>query len=308
MISIVLPCYNEGDVLRELYQRLTAAALCWRDDYEVIVVDDCSRDDTIFILKEISLNDSHWRIIRFSRNFGHQPAIMAGLKFVRGDCAIIMDADLQDPPEEIFRFIEKWRENYKVVFGIRQNRKENIFKKLCYKLFYKILSRLANINIPTDTGDFCLIDRRIINILNEMPERNRFIRGLRAWTGFKQIGIAYNRQARSAGKSKYSFGKLKQLAIDGIFSFSIIPTRLTMNLGLVISIISFLIALYTLIWRLSSGDELPGYATIVISILFLGGVQLISIGILGEYIGRIYDEVKQRPLYIIDYVIGINEE
>ncbi|MCS7238702.1 MAG: glycosyltransferase family 2 protein [Thermoguttaceae bacterium] len=307
MISVVIPCYNEEPVLDTLYRRLTEAARTWGEEYEVIAVDDGSLDGTWQKLVEIHQRDGRWRAIRFSRNFGHQTAISAGMAEARGQAVVILDADLQDPPEVVNEFLAKWREGYHVVYGIRRRRKEGLFKKAAYFLFYRILRSIAATPIPVDSGDFCLMDRCVVDILNRMPERNRFVRGLRAWTGFRQIGVEYERQARAAGQPQYTFKKLLQLAIDGIFSFSVWPLRLATRLGLLVSTFAFLGVVFTFLQRIYADwfdkylglRPVPGFATTVIAILFLGGVQLICLGIIGEYIGRIYEEVKGRPLWII---------
>ena len=311
MISVVIPCYNEEAVLDKLYDRLTAAAEAWAVPYEVLVIDDGSVDRTWMKLRAIHERDPRWRAIRFSRNFGHQAAISAGMAHARGNAVVILDADLQDPPEVVEQFLAKWREGYQVVYGIRRRRKEPPWKRLAYYVFYRILRAVATTPIPADSGDFCLMDRRVVDILNRMPERNRFVRGLRAWTGFRQIGIEYERQARAAGSPQYTFRKLVQLAIDGIFSFSIWPLRIATRLGLLVSTLAFLGVIFTFLQRIYADwfdkylglRPVPGFATTVIAILFLGGVQLICLGIIGEYIGRIYEEVKGRPPWVIaDYL------
>ncbi len=313
MISVVIPCYNEQDVLPLLHKRLSAEIEKWKEPCEVLLVDDGSSDQTWQLLKSFSRKDPSWKAIRFSRNFGHQIAVSAGIQYATGDCVIVMDADLQDPPEELGRFIEKWREGYEVVYAIRTQRKEGIFKRASYGLFYRILRKLANIHIPYDSGDFCIIDRRVVDLLNAMPEKNRFVRGLRAWIGFRQIGLTYKRHERAGGEVKYTLRGLLRLALNGIFSFSTVPLRITTLLGLIVSFIAFLGAIFTFLQRIFIEQftriglsPVPGFATIVISILFMGGVQLICLGIVGEYIGRIYDEVKQRPLWVIQESVGIN--
>ncbi len=307
LLSVVIPCYNEEATLDVLYQRLTEAAQSWGLPYEVIVVDDGSVDGTWAKLIRIHERDSRWRAIRFSRNFGHQTAISAGMVEAKGDAVVILDADLQDPPEVISEFLARWREGYHVVYGVRRRRKEGLLKRVAYYVFYRFLRAVAATPIPVDTGDFCLMDRKVVDILNRMPERNRFVRGLRAWTGFSQIGVEYERQARAAGQPQYTFRKLVQLAIDGIFSFSIWPLRLATRLGLLVSTVAFFGVVFTLLQRIYADwfdkylglRPVPGFATTVIAILFLGGVQLICLGIIGEYIGRIYEEVKGRPPWII---------
>jgi dolichol-phosphate mannosyltransferase len=234
------------------------------------------------------------------------------MNFARGDAVVVLDADLQDPPEELEKFIEKWKEGYEVVYAIRQKRKENFLKRICYWMFYRLMARLVPFDLPLDTGDFCLMDRRVVEIINRMPERARFVRGLRAWTGFRQIGVSYERHARIAGQPKYTFKKLLTLAWDGIFSFSTVPLRLVSHLGLCISTIALLGIIFTVLQRIFPGEfariglrPVPGFATIVILILFLGGLQLFCLGILGEYVGRIYEEVKCRPKWIIKESLGI---
>jgi polyisoprenyl-phosphate glycosyltransferase len=311
-ISIIVPCYNEELVLPELFRRLDAAAGTWGLDYEVICVDDGSSDRTWELLKCQHAINPRWKCLAFSRNFGHQTAISAGLYHSTGDAAAVVDADLQDPPEELGRFIAKWREGFDVVYAIRQKRKEHLIKRVCYWSFYRLMAGLVPFDLPLDSGDFCLMDRRVVATLDAMPERNRFVRGMRAWAGFRQVGVAYERQARAAGRSKYSLQKLGKLAWDGIFSFSTAPLRLASYVGLMISGLSLLGIIFTLCQRIFAGwfgriglAPVPGYATIVISILFLGGVQLLCLGILGEYIGRIYDEVKHRPLWMLRECEGL---
>lgn len=314
-VSVVVPCFNEEAVLPELFKRLSKAAATWGMDYEIICVDDGSRDDTWKLLKEQHAADPRWRGLSFARNFGHQTAVSAGLYCAMGDAVVVIDADLQDPPEELCRFFEKWRQGYDVVYAIRQNRKEGVLKKICYWSFYRLMAGIASFDVPLDSGDFCLMNRRVVDIIKQMPERNRFVRGLRAWTGFKQIGIAYERPARAAGETKYGFRKLFKLAWDGLFSFSTVPLVLVSYLGLFISTIAALGIVFTLAQRLFAGwfeklglAPVPGYATTVISVLFLGGVQLLCLGILGEYIGRIYEEVKRRPMWVVREQHGIRVE
>ncbi|MFP5212776.1 MAG: glycosyltransferase family 2 protein [Acidobacteriota bacterium] len=305
MISVVIPAYNEEAVLETLYSRLTSAAESWGDSFEVIIVDDCSKDATWGILNEIHKRDPRWKAIRFSRNFGQQIAISAGMKAVSGDCTVILDADLQDPPELISTFLQKWKEGYEVVYAIRTNRKESAVKRACYKTFYWLLSKLAHIDIPGDTGDFCLMDKRVVELINSYRESNRFLRGLRSWTGFRQIGVEYDRSARALGTPSYTVAKLFKLALDGILSFSTFPIRVMTYVGFAVSGLSLLLAAYTLIWRLTHETAALGYATIIITLSFIGGLQLVCIGVIGEYIARIYDEVKRRPLWITDSTLGL---
>jgi dolichol-phosphate mannosyltransferase len=311
-ISVIIPCFNEEAVLPRLFDRLGAVAATWNSDCEIICVDDGSHDRTWEILKAQHAKDPRWRSLSFARNFGHQTAVSAGLHFATGDAVVVIDADLQDPPEEISRLLEKWREGFDVVYAVRQKRKEGWLKKLCYWGFYRLMARLVPFEIPLDSGDFCLMSRRVVATINAMPERNRFVRGLRAWSGFRQIGIPYERAARAAGEPKYNLRKLLKLAADGLFSFSALPLRLAMHLGLWVSALAFLGAVFTLAQKLFAAQfakiglaPSAGFPTIVISVLFLGGVQLICLGILGEYIGRIYEEVKGRPLWILRDSAGI---
>lgn len=311
MISIVIPILNEEENLDPLYCRLKAAADAWGDRWEIIFIDDGSTDDSASILDRLNRIDRRVKSVSFSRNFGHQTAVTAGLRYARGDAVVIMDADLQDPPQEVAAFIEKWRAGYQVVYGVRRKRKENVLKRAAYYLFYRLLARLAPITIPLDSGDFCLLDRVVVDHLNALPERNRFIRGLRSWIGYHQIGVAYERHGRFAGEVKYTVRKLVRLAADGIINFSYRPLQIIGGFGFLaaffsLGVLAFMLAawLFNFQVRGITVSELPGYTSIILSILFIGGVQLVSLGILGEYIGRIFDEVKQRPLYIVRSSIG----
>jgi glycosyltransferase involved in cell wall biosynthesis len=312
MISIIIPCYNEEDVLGTLRDRLTAACELWNHEWEVIAVDDGSSDRTWEILREIGIKDPRWKALSFSRNFGHQAAVSAGLLHADGNAVFVIDADLQDPPEELHRFIAKWEEGYDVVYGVRRKRKEGFAKRFCYWAFYRLMARVVQFEIPLDSGDFCLMSRRMVDTLNAMPERNRFVRGLRAWAGFRQAAIPYERHCRAAGQPKYDFRKLLKLALDGMISFSGIPLKLAAQFGFVVSLLSLIGILFTLAQRIfrpffeSVGlAPVPGFATIVVAILFMGGVQLVFLGVIGEYLYRIYEEVKQRPGWIVKEGIGI---
>lgn len=306
--SVVIPIYNEQANLPELYRRLTTVMTNLNAHYEIILVNDGSTDDSLLLMRELNQKDSRVKIINLSRNFGHQIAISAGMDYTKGQAVIVMDGDLQDPPEVLPIFIEKWQEGWDVVYAVRKKRKENLFKRVAYAMFYRILHKISNIDIPLDSGDFSVIDRKIVNLLKSMPERNRFVRGIRTWVGFKQIGVDYERDRRFAGKPKYTFKRLVKLALDGVISFSYFPLQMARSLGFIVSGVSLVGAVLTLCQRLFTDTTVPGYATTVISILFLGGIQLITIGILGEYIGRIYDEVKQRPLYIFQELIGFEDD
>nr|WP_219892288.1 glycosyltransferase family 2 protein [Chamaesiphon polymorphus] len=299
--SLVVPIYNEESTIPALYQRVSAVMDKLDGTSELILVDDGSRDRTLDLLRELHDRDSRVVYLRLARNFGHQIAVTAGLNYVRGEAIIVLDADLQDPPELIPDLLALWQQGYHVVYAQRTKRvREGWFKRLCAYLFYRLLNQLANVDIPTDTGDFCLMDRQVVDLLNQMPERNRYIRGLRSWVGFNQIAFKFERDLRFAGEVKYTFAKSLGLAINGLVSFSTVPLRLSTYLGLFSAVLSIVMAILVLYWRLfTPHSTLTGFATIAIAIFFLGAVQLISIGILGEYIGRIYEEVKHRPLYTI---------
>lgn len=311
MISIVIPIYNEEENLQNLYTRLTNAAPTWKEDYEIVLIDDGSRDSSLTMMRVMAEKDSHVRIIKLSRNFGHQPAISAGIQEAKGDAIIIMDGDLQDPPEELYRFLDKWREGYEVVYAVRTKRKEGFFKKLAYSSFYRLMAAISDIEIPLDSGDFCVMDRKVVNVLvHDMPEQIRFIRGMRAYAGFKQIGVTYERAERAAGEVKYTLKKLIQLALDGLFGFSSFPLRLSTYLGISIAIPSLIIGVFFLVHRLfgfkvfgHTPEETPGLASLAVGMFFLGGVMLTMLGIIGEYISRIYIEVKKRPFFVIDEII-----
>ncbi len=304
--SVVLPVYNEQENLNSLYKRVTKVLVDLKKEYEVIFVNDGSHDKTKEILEDLHERNNNIKIINFSRNFGHQTAVTAGLDFALGEQVAILDADLQDPPEILPRFFSKLEEGYDVVYAIRKKRKENIFKRTAYSLFYKILHTIASVDIPLDSGDFCVLSQRMVKTINSFPERNRFIRGLRSWAGFKQIGLEYERDKRLAGKSKYGLKKLFKLAFDGIFSFSFIPLQIMFVLGsvsLFLSIMGIFWAFYMKFFT-TAYNQVPGFATTTILIMFVGGLQLFSIGIMGEYLRRVYDEVKQRPQYIVESKIG----
>jgi dolichol-phosphate mannosyltransferase len=307
-ISVVLPVFNEEQNLPVLYERLKAVLDGEGLTYEIVFVDDGSSDGSTAMLWKLAEMDPHVRVVELARNFGHQVAISAGLDFARGDAVIVMDADLQDPPEVLPQFIAEWRAGNDVVYAIRERRKESWPKRMAYTAFYRMLRKVSNVEIPLDAGDFCIMDRRVVNLLQSMPERNRFVRGIRSWVGLHQTGLSYERQARYAGRPKYTFGRLMLLALDGFISFSHTPLRVASLLGLSISLLSFLLAGFYFVKKLTTGLSPPGFATLVVSIFFLAGIQLITIGVMGEYVGRIFDEVKQRPLYIVRRVTGDNCE
>lgn len=312
MISVVVPAFNEEQGIGELHQRVTAAASGWGDDYELLIVDDGSTDGTLRICQEIAARDPHLKVVGFSRNFGHQAAISAGLFYCSGEIVAVMDADLQDPPEELIRFIGKVREGYDVVYAVRTRRKEGALKRMSYFLYYRLLRRLATLDIPLDAGDFCVMRRSVVNVLNSLPERNRFVRGLRTWVGYRQTGLAYERQARQAGEPKYTFGKLLKLALDGVINFSYRPLQLLMILGFLVGLLAFLAGLLFLFQYLTNTTILGynpraarGWTSLILAVLFLSGVQLFGLGILGEYIGRLFEETKRRPIYIVDKLINL---
>jgi len=302
-ISVVVPVYDEQENLLALYGRLTDVLGDYEPNYEIIFVDDGSCDQSAKIMHDMAANDPRITVIELSRNFGHQIAISAGLDYARGQAVIIMDADLQDPPEVLPQFIEKWRDGFDVVYAIRKQRKESWIKRTAYAAFYRLLQRIASIEIPLDAGDFCIMDRRVVDILVKMPERNRFVRGIRSWIGLEQVGLEYDRKARNAGKPKFTFSRLLYLALDGLISFSYVPLRVITVIGFIISIISILLAIFYSIQKITVGLNPPGFATLVVSILFLSGIQLMTIGLIGEYVGRIFEEVKHRPLYVVSRVI-----
>jgi polyisoprenyl-phosphate glycosyltransferase len=304
--SLVVPIYNEEANIPELYRRLKVVMAQLDGEVELILVNDGSRDRSLAFLRELHAHDPRCCYLSFSRNFGHQIAVTAGLNFARGRAIVVLDADLQDPPELILDMVQRWRQGYEVVYAQRtQRRKESWFKRLMAYAFYRVLRNLADVDIPTDTGDFCLMDRQVVDLLNAMPERDRYIRGLRAWVGFRQTAIPFERDPRFAGEEKYTFRKSFALAVNGLVSFSKVPLRISTYIGLMAAAIALLMAILVLYWRFfAPNSPLTGYATIVIAIFFLGAVQLISIGILGEYIGRIYEEVKGRPLYTLSEVQG----
>jgi len=313
-ISVIVPCFNEEAVLPKLFARLTAVAATWGCNYEIICVDDGSRDRTWEILKAQNQTDSRWRCLCFARNFGHQTAVSAGLHFATGDAAVIIDADLQDPPEEISRLLEKWREGFEVVFATRKERKDPLLKKFLAWGFYRLLQNLTPLPMSRDAGDFCLLDKKVVAVMNALPERNRYLRGLRTWCGFRQTSVEFDRAERAAGVPQYTFKKSFRLAMDGMFSFSTVPLRLATYLGLAVSVAAFLGAVFTFCEKVFAEQFARfgftpgphGIPTLVISILFLGGVQLICLGILGEYIGRIYEEVKGRPQWVIQDAAGLD--
>lgn len=298
-LSVVVPCYNEQESIQACHERLTEVLGAAGESYEIVYVDDGSRDQTVALLEQIQEGDPHAVVVQLSRNFGHQPAVTAGLTEAQGSAVVIIDADLQDPPELIPEMLALWRSGYKVVYGIRQRRDgETPFKLWTAKAFYRLINSLSDVEIPLDTGDFRLIDRAVVDVFLQMPERHRLLRGMWSWIGFPQVGLPYKRAARFAGETKYPLRKMLGLALDGIVSFSVFPLRLVTALGFLSAGAAFIGIGYTLWVRLLTHSWVRGWAMTFIGILFMAGVQMLCLGILGEYIGRIYTESKQRPLFI----------
>jgi polyisoprenyl-phosphate glycosyltransferase len=310
LLSVVVPCANEEEVLLQTHRRLVdALAQIPGLSFEIVYVDDGSGDSTPALLRRLQRADDRVRVVRLSRNFGHQVAITAGMENASGDAVVVIDADLQDPPEVIAEFVAQWRLGYDVSYGVRTERDgETAFKLWTAKLFYRLIGRLSETDIPLDTGDFRLMDRRVVEALLAMPERDRFIRGMVSWLGFSQVPVPYRRARRLAGKTKYPLFKMLRFATDGIVSFSTIPLRLATYLGLTVSGMAVLGILATLYSRLFRKDWVHGWASLVIAILFLGGVQLIGLGVIGEYVGRIYGETKRRPLYFVRERLGFDAD
>lgn len=298
-LTVVIPAYNEQESIEPMYDRLVAALERKVEGLELLYVDDGSRDRTWERIEELASNDPRVRGIRFARNFGHQAALTAGVDAASGRAVVIIDADLQDPPEVIPEMVDRWRDGYEVVYGQRQAREgETAFKKATAAGFYRLLQRITSVEIPVDTGDFRLMGPKALEAFRALPERNRFIRGMVAWLGFPQVPVRYHRQARFAGDTKYPLRKMMRFALDGITSFSFLPLRVATWLGFAVSVLSFVYIVVVIVLKLL-GINWPGYTSMMASILFLGGVQLVMIGVLGEYIARIFDEVKRRPLYLV---------
>jgi dolichol-phosphate mannosyltransferase len=309
LLSVVVPVHDEQETLEELVRRLTAVL----DDLpalraEIILVDDGSRDMSYPLMVRLAKGEPRVKIVQLSRNFGHQVAITAGIELARGDAVIVMDSDLQHPPELIPQFIERWDEGFDVVYGIMQERSESWFKRVTARAFYVLLRRLTKVDMPAAAGDFRLIDRVAVDAFVSMRERDRYVRGMFAWLGFRQTGIDYVPPPRYAGHSKYTVRKMTRLALDAIFSFSTYPLRVVLMVGLAVSLLSFLIGIGSAVSKLAGGYNVPGYVTIVVVVTFIGGFQLVVLGGIGEYIGRIYEEVKRRPLYVVRRVHGFEQD
>lgn len=300
VFSIIAPIYNEAESLPELYRRVSEVMDSTHEPWELVLVNDGSRDESPQIIRDLAMKDKRVRAVMFARNFGHQIAVTAGMDFARGDAVVIIDADLQDPPEVTLDLIAKWREGYEVVYAVRAEREgETWFKKFSAAAFYRIIYRITDVKIPLDTGDFRLLDRKVVNVMNQMREHHRFLRGMASWVGFRQIGVSYKRAPRYAGVTKYPFRKMLKLALNAITSFSYFPLQLATYIGFVAAIVAIIAIPVVIVMRAINPQMFFGQASTLIAVLFLGGVQLISLGILGEYLGRVYDEVKGRPLYVL---------
>jgi dolichol-phosphate mannosyltransferase len=305
-VSIVIPCFNEEANLRETHRRVTEAIGRAGIQHEIVYVDDGSRDLTPELLRQLQADDDHVRVVYLSRNFGHQFAVTAGLAHTSGSAAIVMDADLQDPPEVMLEMIRLWEDGYDVVYGVRTDREgETRFKLLTARVFYRLIHWLSETDIPLDTGDFRLLDRKVVDAILAMPERDRFLRGMVSWAGFRQVGLPYRRAPRFAGETKYPVSKMVRFAFDGIVSFSVKPLRLSTLMGFVSAGMALLAIFYALAMRLFTQRWVTGWTALIIAILFLGGAQLISLGIIGEYVGRLYGEAKRRPLYLVRQTLGL---
>lgn len=299
-ITIIAPIFNELENLPILYERISEVMQKSESDWELLLIDDGSTDGSTDFIRELSKKDQRVKPVIFARNFGHQIAVTAGLDYSKGDAVVIIDSDLQDPPEVILDLLDKWREGYEVVYAVRAEREgETFFKKFTASVFYRLIFRITDVKIPLDTGDFRLMDRKVVNVMNAMREHHRFLRGMSAWVGFKQVGVTYKRAARLSGETKYPFKKMLKLALTAITGFSYVPLQIATYIGFISAGISLVAIPIVILLRILGSQQFIGQATTLIAVLFLGGVQLISLGILGEYIGRIYDEVKGRPLYIV---------
>lgn len=308
LLSVIVPCYNEEEVIMHTHERLASVLETIAPAFEIIYVDDGSRDRTAQLLQRLHMLDHHVRVVRLSRNFGHQIAASAGLDYARGDAVVLIDADLQDPPEVIGQMVEKWREGYHVVYGQRETRQgETRFKLWTARLFYRLINRLSEVAIPLDTGDFRLIDRAVVNALRQMRERHRLLRGMTSWIGFRQCALPYERAERLAGTSKYPLRKMLALAADGIVSFSAVPLKLVTLVGLGFSALSVIGIIYAIAQRLLTQNWVPGWTLIFIVLLMIGGLQFVFLGVLGEYVGRIYSEAKGRPLFFVVEALGFNQ-
>jgi glycosyltransferase involved in cell wall biosynthesis len=308
LLSVVVPCFNEEEVIDHTQTRLSLALESITPEFEIIYVDDGSRDDTPLKLREIQRLDPRVRVIRLSRNFGHQIAVSAGVEYARGGAVVLIDADLQDPPEVIGEMVAKWREGYDVVYGQRAERSgETKFKIWTARAFYRVINRLSEVPIPLDTGDFRLMDRKVVQALNRMREKHRLLRAMTSWVGFHQVAVPYSRAERFAGTSKYPLRKMLALALDGIVSFSTVPLKVVTLMGIGFSALSFVGITYAVAMRLLTSNWVPGWTLIFIALLLIGGLQFLFLGVLGEYIGRIYSEAKDRPLFLVLEELGFEQ-
>ena len=305
LVSIVVPCFNEEASVAETYRRLSATAEGFDAETEFVFVNDGSRDGTYGELAALAARDRRVRVIDLSRNFGHQLAVTAGIDFASGDAVILIDADLQDPPEVIPEMIRLWRTGVEVIYGVRTARAgETHFNRATASAFYRLINRISDTPIPPDTGDFRLMDRRVVDVLRQMPERARFVRGMVAWAGFRQCPLPYERHARYGGHTQYGLAKMIRFALDGVTAFSTAPLRAAIWLGISSSVVAVLGIVYAVVLRIFTHAWVPGWAALFVAILFMGGVQLLALGIVGEYVGRIYGESKRRPLYVVNQVLG----
>jgi dolichol-phosphate mannosyltransferase len=298
VLSVVLPIFNEAENLVSIVDRVQRS-LSMLDSYEIVVVDDGSTDDSVALALDIRRRDTRLKVVQLSRNFGHQAALTAGLTLARGQAVVLMDADGQDPPELLTEFLDRWREGFDVVYGVRRNRKEAAWKRAGYAIFYRLLYRVAELRMPPDAGDFCLMDRRVVDAVVSLPEVGKFLRGLRTWVGYRQVGVEYDRPSRVGGKSKYSLWGLVKLAMDGLLSFSTLPLRIASLLGIATSMLGALYLASVVIARLFAGSVPAGWASVIAVVLLLGGAQLLVIGVLGEYLARVFAESKRRPSFIV---------
>jgi polyisoprenyl-phosphate glycosyltransferase len=306
--SIVAPVYNEQELVTEFAERAAAALEQLGEPFEIVLVNDGSRDRSPQIMRELHERDPRIKVINFSRNFGHQLAITAGIDYARGQAVVVIDSDLQDPPEVIPELIKAWKDGNQVVFAVRTEREgETAFKRATATIFYRLIRKITNVDIPVDTGDFRLMDRKVVDALKQMREQKRFMRGLSVWVGFRQTGVGYKREARKAGETKYPLKKMLKFAMDGITAFSYLPLQLATYIGFWVAALGLVGILAVILLRLMTGNQLAGQATTLVAVLFMGGVQLLCLGIIGEYLGRIYDEVKRRPLYIVAEELGFED-
>ncbi|MBI1807782.1 MAG: glycosyltransferase family 2 protein [Ignavibacteria bacterium] len=303
--SIIIPIYNEEDILPELHRRLTSVLDSLGESSEVILIDDGSADHSYDAMNEIHRKDQRFKVLRLSRNFGHQVAITAGLDYATGEAVILMDGDLQDPPELLAEMTAQWKAGYQVVYTVKRSRKENALKRFAFASFYRLMHTFSSISIPMEAGNFSLLDKRVVDVLRNMPERNRYISGMRAWAGFTQVGVEFHRDARYSGMPKMTLKRLINLALDGLISFSNAPLRLAIYIGVVVAGFSFLGAAYVIYEKLFTHQAILGWTSTIVAITFIGGMILLTLGVIGEYIGRIYDEVKHRPIYIVKDKIGL---